>query len=159
MRFPTQITKLFRLFKFVLLSSAVLTRTAGGTVDPDTALENEMAWMAVREGLAGATDIGVVPDRARRLVAGGLGDGFESRVRESYLEVSVDAISALDALWMERLAEANADAASVDGFLAARSETLPGIIDLELAQAGADATSKWGVYERVFKFAPYDAGN
>jgi hypothetical protein len=156
MKYSNQIKKFTRLFKFVLLSSAVLTRTAGGAPDPQAALEHELAWMAVRDGLSGTSEIGLVPDRARRLVADGFGEGFEARVRESYRTVAVDAVTHLDAIWMDRLAEAGASADVVDGFLAARSSALPEVIDLELADAGSDTGAKWDVYERVFKFAQYE---
>ena len=157
MKYSTQIRKFTRLFKLVLLSSAVLSRSAGGAADPEAAFDHELAWMAVREGLASTSDIGVVPDRARLLVGEGFGEGFEARVRESYRAVSIDAVTHLDTIWMDRLAEGGASADVVDGFLAARSSALPDVIDLELADAGTDKGGQWDVYERVFKFAQYDS--
>ncbi|MCU4652076.1 hypothetical protein N8I71_04500 [Roseibacterium sp. SDUM158016] len=116
--------KFARLIQLVLIGSTVITRTASGAGAPDSALEHELTWMKVREGIAGTTDSVLLPADVRRLAEEGYGEDFRYRVGSTYRAISPEGVARLDALWMESLAQSGASAEVVDSFLEARSSVL-----------------------------------
>lgn len=141
-----------RLFKLVVIGSVVATRSTSGAIAPDEGLEHELAWMAVRQGLAKQSDI-ELPTDVQRMVMDSAGDDLGYRVHASYRSVAPENIANLDAMWMDSLVQSGAGADATDQFLAERSRALT-----EAAASHADKAEKWRDIERIHKRTPYDAG-
>lgn len=144
-----------RIFKLVVLGSAVVTRTAAGSPAPQSALDHELAWLNVSERMAGSFESATLPDDVRYLVVANFSEDFEYRVKSSYRGMSPDGVARLDELWMDTMREGAADFETMDRFLAARTAALsemttPGSTDIETAGKLVDDA-------HLYKVRPYDA--
>lgn len=113
-----------RAFKLFVVGSFVATRTASGAADPDESLRHELAWMAVRDGLADVVNATPLPAEVRRIVEQEIDRELSFRVDYTYRAISGDEIATLDALWIDHLAGQGAATEEMDQFLEARTGAL-----------------------------------
>jgi len=149
-RFVGHVVKLF------MIGSIMATRTASGAATPEDALQHELAWMSVRDGLSGAETGIQLPADVRRLVEQGFDSDLDYRVRATYSAIAPADIAQLDALWMDRFAEGGAGTEVVDRFLQERAAALPQLVQDKADQM--DSADKWRSFIREFKRAPYSGG-
>lgn len=123
--------KLGRAFKLFVVGSFVATRTASGAADPDDSLRHELAWMAVRDGLADVVNTTPLPAEVRRIVEQEIDKSLDFRVAYTYRSISADEIAQLDTLWIDHLAGQGAASEEMDQFLEARTVALRQLVNGE----------------------------